>query len=102
MTTEFENVSSLKSENRHYEQQQAVQKTFVNHVRSLTAVIEGMGNPFLERSQNLLVLEALRHDCNLFSRLYVSYQVRDGNLDNFLATKTRQTLHLCLREGMYD
>ena len=33
-------------------------KTFLKHVRSLTAVIEEMGNPFLEESQDLLVLDS--------------------------------------------
>lgn len=42
MTTEFENESSPQSENRHHEQQPAVQEAFVKHVRSLTAVIEEM------------------------------------------------------------
>ncbi|KAJ8380702.1 hypothetical protein SKAU_G00014800 [Synaphobranchus kaupii] len=58
MTTDFENESSPQSENRHHEQKPAVQEAFMMNVRSLTAVIEEMGNPFLEESQDLLVLDS--------------------------------------------
>ncbi|KAL7373171.1 hypothetical protein ABVT39_000586 [Epinephelus coioides] len=157
MTTDFENKSSPQGENRHHEQQPAVQEAFMKHVRSLTAVIEEMGNPFLEESQDFLVLdskdimssavadtvrkveslgaqqyktfveerleqqtnpltdtlpknkmplfshspvktqskhkiqlESLKRDCNLFSRLYVSCQTRDGNLDQFFSHKNQE------------
>ncbi|XP_061580540.1 uncharacterized protein LOC133446517 [Cololabis saira] len=156
MTTDFEN-DSTPGENRHHEQKPAVQEAFRKQVRSLTAVIEEMGNPFLEESQDLLVLdtkdimttavadtvrnveslgaqqyktfveerleqrtkpvtdtihrnkmplfshppvkthskqkiqlEALRRDCNLFSRLYVSCQVRDGNLGKFFSHENQE------------
>jgi len=48
ITAEFAKVSSPPSEKRHQEQQPTVQKAFVKHVRSLTAVIEEMGNHILE------------------------------------------------------
>jgi len=157
MTEEFEGLNSLEAQrsvddtrNRHHEQHLGVQAAFLKDVRSFTAVLDEMGNPFLEESQDLLVLDtkdimdasvaetvrkveslgedqyksfvderldqptkpitdtlpknklplfsrppvktqskqkmqlaALKSDCNLFSRLYVSCQTRDGDLDQF-------------------
>jgi len=152
IVADFENFNAQSRDNRHHEQEPAVQEVFKKHVRSLTDVIEEMGNPFREESQDLLVLhskvivdksvadtvrkleslgaeqyetfvrerlelqmkpvtdiltknrlplfkhppiktkskdkaqlEALKSDCNLFSRLYVSCQTRDGNLDQFFS-----------------
>ncbi len=136
----------------HHDQQPAVQVAFLKDVRALVTVFEEMGNPFLERSQDLLVIDtkdimdaqvaetvrrietlgeeqyteyvterleecttpitqtihknklplfsrppvksksrhkeqlaALKSDCGLFSRLYISCQTRDGNMDNFFS-----------------
>ena len=154
---EFEDITTSEAQkrvqgtgNHHHEQQPGVQAAFLKDVRSLTAVVEDMGNPFLEESKDLLVLDtkdimdasvadtvrkvqslgeeqykkfvnerldqptkpvtdiipknklplfsrppvktqsrqkmqlsALKSDCNLFSRLYVSCQTRDGDLDQF-------------------
>ena len=55
MTAEFENVLSTQCENHHHEQQLAVQETFMTEVMSLNV---GMENPFLEDSQDLLVLDS--------------------------------------------
>ena len=60
MVKEFEDSSLRKqvtkdTENRHHEP--AVQEAFLNDVRSLTKVIEELGNPFREESQDLLVLD---------------------------------------------
>ena len=136
---------------RHHEQMSSVQVTFQNQVKSLCSVIEEMGNPFLEQSEDLLVLgtreitdssvvetvrkieeigkvqyqtfvterlekrtaslfepikrnklslfsspppskakssdkiqiASLKSNCSLFSRFYVSCQVRDGDLEAF-------------------
>jgi hypothetical protein len=64
ITEEFEDINSLVAQksvratgNCHHEQQPGVQAAFLKDVRSLTAVVEEMGNPFLEESQNLLVLD---------------------------------------------
>ena len=137
---------------RHHEQMVGIQTTFQKQVRSLCNTIEEMGNPFLEDSQDLLVLDtrdivdvsvvetirgienmgkvqyetfmtkrlekceiplfepikrnklalfsspaekaksndkiqiaSLKSNCSLFSRLYVSCQVRDGDLDSFFS-----------------
>lgn len=40
-----------------HEQKRAVQKAFATNVRKMTAVIDEMGNPFTEESNDLLVLE---------------------------------------------
>ncbi len=154
MVTEFESLlAGIKSsDHRHHEQHSAVQATFLKEVKSLVSVFEEMGNPFLEQSNDLLVLdtkdildasvaeavrkvealgveqyqkfveerlvkcdkpvtdvisknnlpllkytpskgsskqkmqiEALKSNCNLFSRLYVSCQARSGNLDMFFS-----------------
>lgn len=57
ITTDFEN-DSTPSESHHHEQKPAVQEAFRKQVRSLIAVIEVMGNPFLEESHDLLVLDS--------------------------------------------
>ncbi len=41
----------------HHEQHQRVQETFLKEVKSLVAVFENMGNPFLENSKDLMVLD---------------------------------------------
>ncbi|CAG2223289.1 unnamed protein product [Mytilus edulis] len=75
------------------------QKAFVKQVIALTATIEEMGNPFLEESEDLLVLdtrdivdpkvantvrniEQIGND-KYHEYLYVSCQVRDSDLDEF-------------------
>lgn len=152
MVTEFESLQSCNqtTHHQHHEQHPGVQTSFMKEVKSLVDVIEEMGNPFLEQSQDLLVLDtrdildpsvgesvrnaeklgekqyqnfveerlvkcsvpitdvipknklallshssskpsskqkmqltALKNDCNLFSRLYVSCQTRSGDLDTF-------------------
>ena len=134
---------------RHHDQVSSVQTNFKRQVQALIEVIEGMGNPFKEESNDLLVLDtkeiasekvittvkeiekvglqqfhsfveerlikkekgvmdvikrnklalfsnpqkppskekqgvvSLKQNCSLFSQLYVSCQVRQGNLDEF-------------------
>ena len=41
----------------HHEQQPRVQSVFLKDVQSLTIVLQDMGNPFLEESNDLLVLD---------------------------------------------
>ena len=43
-------------EGRHHEQQPGMQYAFLTDVQSLTVVLQDMGNPFLEESNDLLVL----------------------------------------------
>ena len=43
-------------EGLHHEQQPGVQSAFVKYVQSLTVVLQDIGNPFLEESNDLLVL----------------------------------------------
>ena len=154
IVTEFEDCAlgtrADSSDHRHHEQYASVQATFITEVGSLIVVIEEMGNPFLEKSNDLLVLDTrdivdtsvgetvrkaetlgieqfknfveqrltectvpitevltknklplfssppvkcpskmkmqvatLKSDCNLFSRLYIACQTRDGDLDTF-------------------
>ena len=132
---------------RHHEQVRSIQATFVKEVNSLTKTIEDFGNPFADKSEDLLVLDtkhivgeaivktvkemgkkqfdeyfekrlvqktepidkpikrnslalfdcptkpkkssdqqlviSLQKQCSLFSRLYISCQVRDQDLDEF-------------------
>lgn len=136
---------------RHHEQRKGVQSTFRKQVKAMCSTMEEMGNPFIERSEDLLVLDtrdivdssvaetvrsieqvgqqqykefvakrlqerstplsepikrnklplfsrpspsrkksndklqiaSLKQNCSLFSRLYVSCQVRDGDLETF-------------------
>ena len=55
---EFEALQTCNqiTDHRHHEQHLGVQTSFLKEVKSLVAVIEEMGNPFLEQSQDLLVL----------------------------------------------
>ena len=46
-----------QEETHHHEETPSVQNTFARDVRSLVAVIEKLGNPFEEDSQDLLVLD---------------------------------------------
>ena len=45
---------------RHHEEVKGVQDAFVKEVKSLRATVEEMGNPFMESSEDLLVLDT--HD----------------------------------------
>ncbi len=154
MVTELEKcvmgTQASVGDHSHHEQCASVQTAFISEVASLTAVLEEMGNPFLEKSDDLLVLDtrnimdcsvgdtvrraetlgiqqykkfikerltectvpitellsknklalfsskqartqskqkmqinALKNDCNLFSRLYIACLMRDGDLDTF-------------------
>lgn len=57
MVIEFEEVCTQDIDQHHHEQYPKVQAAFLKDVRSLVTVIEEMGNPFLEESQDLLVLD---------------------------------------------
>ena len=60
MTVEFEDFNMHprnQEETRHHEETPSVQNTFARDVRPLVAVIEELGNPFEEDSQDLLVLD---------------------------------------------
>ena len=162
IVTEFEQYAIKAqdaSKQLHHEQYLSVQCAFQKDVQSLIAVFEEFGNPFLEKSQDLMVLDtrdimdssvretvlqiealgedqyakfieerlvkcekhlteqitknklalfsnpslkchctkqqiqvtALKNDCNLFSRLYISCQTRDGDLDRFFAHENQAT-----------
>ena len=137
----------------HHDHKPGVQAAFLKEVKALVNVLGEMGNPFLEHSQDLLVIDtrdimdimevaetvrriktlgeeqytkfvteslekcttlvtqtipknklplfsrppykinskqkaqlaALKSDCGLFSRLYISCQTRDGDIDNFFS-----------------
>ena len=59
MVNEFEALQSCNqiTDHRHHEKHLVVQTSFLKEVKSLVAVIEEMGNPFLEQSHDLLVLD---------------------------------------------
>ena len=58
IVTEFEKcVMGIQADVRdhcHHEEYASVQTKFISEVASLTAVIEEMGNPILEKSDDLL------------------------------------------------
>ena len=152
MIDEFENLVlhwNEREETCHHDQTVSVQASFAQYVSSLVRVIEELGNPFEEESQDLIVLDtkeianpavvqtvrnakkigqeqfdtftkeclidrtksiddpihrnklplfststcktskgkqqltSLKSDVQLFSRLYIGCQTRDGNLDEF-------------------
>ena len=62
MITEFEDDTALITEEKtdqanHDEERQGVQISFAKDVKALVSVMEEMGNPFLEESTDLLVLD---------------------------------------------
>lgn len=147
----FTDTDLESQSHKHHEQTPAVQNAFARHVESLVSTIEDMGNPFLEDSGDLLVLDtkaimndavvqtvqtiedsglqqydtfvrerfqqdpacplsdtvkknnfplfknpvskaqsrqkyqvsSLKSSCDLFARLYISCQARQGNIDEF-------------------
>ena len=60
IVTEFEqHATSQRGQlHLHHDQQPSVQDEFAKDVKSLVKVFEEMGNPFLERSEDLLVLDS--------------------------------------------
>ena len=46
--------------------------------------------PVKEKSQKQLQLKSLKHDCSLFSRLYIASQIRNGDLDEFFKHENQQ------------
>ena len=151
VVTEFEeSLGQAKSvSTKHHDQSPTIQQAFVKNVRSLSATIEQMGNPFMDNSADLIRIDtkeimpkhvidaiksahqlgiaqyeafvkerldtcqipltntiprnklplfgtyvqtslpnktkvsALKSDCNLFARLYLACQTRDGNIEEF-------------------
>ena len=60
MIGEFENADlhwNTRVDTRHHDQAASVQISFAKDVRSLVTVIEELGDPFEEESQDLLVLD---------------------------------------------
>ena len=61
--TEFEEQTIKQQDSagdlrhHHHDQQPGVQAPFLKEVKALVAVLEEMGNPFLEDSQDLLVID---------------------------------------------
>ena len=47
----------VKKNNRHHEQTEAAQKGFIEKVKQLKSVIQEMGNPFMEESDDLFALD---------------------------------------------
>lgn len=64
ITKEFEEQATKQqcepSDPRHHDQQPAVQATILKEVQALLKVMQEMGNPFLEHSQDLLIIDT-RH-----------------------------------------
>lgn len=61
LIAEFESsfLGAAKQTNtgRHHEQVPGVQSCFVNHVNSMASTIEEMGNPFIDESSILTILD---------------------------------------------
>ena len=64
MVTEFETLQAhgQSTEHRHHKQHPGVQTAFLKDVKSLVAVIEEMGNSFLEKSEHLMVRKQNRNE----------------------------------------
>ena len=59
ITKEFEGDRrhAVTANQQHHDQQPGVQQNFLKDVTSLVTVIDDIGNPFLEKSHDLLVLD---------------------------------------------
>lgn len=84
MVDEFEESDKASDCNLHHEQTPSTQRRFIDQVRSLATTIEEMGNPFMEESDDLLVLdtremvvkevrESVRNIKDIGQRQYSSY-----------------------------
>ena len=62
MVTEFESLQPhdqrSRKDHRHHDQNPGIQTKFLKEVKSLVSVMEEMGNPFLEESDDLIVLDS--------------------------------------------
>ena len=163
ITKEFEDDRghSITANQQHHDQQPGVQQNFLKDVESLVTVINDMGNPLLEKSHDLLVLDtknimdtsvvetvrkikslgleqhkkfveerlqqslkpitetlsknnlplfsrptikspskeklqlaALKKDRDLFMRLHIACQTKDGDLDQFFFMRSKQSHQL--------
>ena len=166
MTQEHHDSKTL-----HHDQTESIQKSFDKDVRALVSVFEELGNPFLEETTDIVVLDtkdiasssvthsvqnvqkvgkealesfvqerlieckkplidvisrnklplfssssaktqskekqkvdSLKSDVQLFSRLYIACQTRDGNLDDFFSHENQSfpPPHPCPREGNFE
>ena len=73
-----------------------VQDRLVTRTTSLFAPIKRnrlplFSQPPTKTCSNKLQISSLKSDCSLFSRLYISCQARDGNLDDFFQHKNQST-----------
>ena len=64
-----------QKDHKHHEQTESQQGRFFIHLSNLIQVISEFGNPFLETSTDLLVLDT--------RNIAVACQIRNGNLDDF-------------------
>ena len=55
-----------------------------------------------DQSADKQTVASSESDVQLFSRLYIACQTREGNLDDFSVMKINPTLHLCPRQGSSD
>ncbi|XP_041473700.1 uncharacterized protein LOC121422610 [Lytechinus variegatus] len=164
--TEREHRGASNRRHRHHDQTPGVQVSFMKEVRALTKVFQEMGNPFLEETQDLMVLDtgdimettvtetvrkveslgeeqyakfveerlelctrpvteplkknrlllfsrpepktrskqqmeltAVKNDCSLFSRLYISCQSREGDLNKFFCHENQAAPPALSAEG---
>lgn len=155
---DFENIAGtpVTKGTQHHDQEPSIQAQFARHVRAMVDTFEELGNPFIEDSKDLIVLDtkevigdnavdslrtvetigqsqyekyvderlkqrstpisniisknnvspfkktsptkksktshqirSLKSNCELFSRMYISCQSRNGDMDEFSAMKTK-------------
>ena len=78
-------------------------KPLVDDVPRIYEVVPLFGNSSAkDQSAEKQKVASLKSDVQLFSRLYIACQTRDGNLDDFSVMKINPTLHLCPRQGSFD
>jgi hypothetical protein len=88
------NKTEMDSDLRHHEQTRSTQITFYNQVKVLSSVIEDMGNPFIDDSNDLLVLDTRDlADPAVINALYniekTGRQQYDTFVDESLITRVR-------------
>ncbi|KAJ8353458.1 hypothetical protein SKAU_G00210250 [Synaphobranchus kaupii] len=100
LVAQYEAASEAKDASkhiRHHEQTEQVQRVFFEKADRLYKAMNDMGNPFQEETGDLLTLDTkdiahpsaaemqkvLKEDCQLFSKLFISCQSRECDLQEF-------------------
>ena len=84
---------SVTANQQHHDQQPGVQQNFLKDVTSLVTVIDDMGNPFLEKTHNLLVLDTKNFmDASAAETVRKIYSLGQEQYKKFVEKRLQQSL----------